>query len=37
MSISAPRCVIVNESNRRFFDTAAPRAVLLGPRWVQPF
>jgi hypothetical protein len=29
--------VIVNESNRRFFETAAPRAVLLGLRWVQPY
>ena len=29
--------VIVNESNRRFFETAAPRAVLLGLRWVRPY
>ena len=29
--------VIVNESNRRFFETAAPRAALLSVRWVQPY
>jgi iron complex outermembrane receptor protein len=29
--------VIVNESNRRFFETAAPRAALLSLRWVQPY
>jgi iron complex outermembrane receptor protein len=29
--------VIVNESNRRFFETAAPRTGLLGVRWVQAF
>jgi hypothetical protein len=29
--------VIVNESNRRFSETAAPRAGLLSVRWVRPY
>jgi hypothetical protein len=29
--------VIVNASNPRSFETAAPRAVLLGLRWMQPY
>ena len=29
--------VIVNEANRRFFETAAPRNGLLSLRWLQKF
>jgi iron complex outermembrane recepter protein len=29
--------VIVNEANRRFFETGAPRNGLLSARWLQKF
>jgi len=29
--------VIVNEANRRFFETGAPRSGLLSLRWLQKF
>jgi hypothetical protein len=29
--------VIVNEANKRFFETGAPRNYLLSLRWLQRF